>query len=135
MHGTPIYNLLVLRARDLNRARTFYRALGMELAQHSHGSGPVHLVSEIEGRVFEIYPLSDNDVPTSSARIGFAVPSVDDVYQALLAAGGQKVSSPKNSQWGRRAIVADPDGHRVELTANTTVSRAPGPQNKFGRKR
>lgn len=123
MHGTPITcNLLVLRARDLNRAQEFYRALGMELVQHSHGSGPVHLVSEVEGQVFEIYPLSQNDVPTNSARIGFSVPSVDDAYRALLAAGGQKVSSPRNSQWGRRAVVADPDGHYVELTAHATAS-------------
>jgi lactoylglutathione lyase len=123
MHGTTIAcNLLVLRARDLDRALEFYRALGLELVQHSHGNGPVHLASESEGQVFEIYPLGHNDVPTSSARIGFSVPSVDATYRALLAAGGQQVSSPRNSQWGRRAIVADPDGHRVELTALATSS-------------
>lgn len=123
MHDTPIVcNLLVLRALDLNRALKFYRALGLELVQHSHGNGPVHLASESEGQVFEIYPLRQNEVPTTSARIGFSVPSVDAAYQALLAAGGQQVSSPRDSQWGRRAIVADPDGHRVELTAPASSS-------------
>ena len=114
-------NLLVIRARDMNRAREFYKALGLELVQHSHGSGPIHLASEVEGQVFEIYPLEGNDLPTSSARIGFSVPSVDDAYRALIAAGGQNVSSPRDSPWGRRAVVADPDGHRVELTAHSNA--------------
>jgi len=110
-------NLLVIRARDMSRAHEFYKALGMDLVQHSHGTGPMHLASEVEGQVFEIYPLSDNDIPTSSARIGFCVPSVDEACDALVSAGGRIVSAPKDSQWGRRAVVADPDGHRVELTA------------------
>lgn len=115
-------NLLVLRARDLERAEAFYRALGLEFVQHSHGTGPVHLTSETAGRVFEIYPLGDNELPTSSTRIGFSVPAVDDTYQALLAAGGQNLSSPKNSPWGRRAVVVDPDGHRVEISTHAEDS-------------
>jgi lactoylglutathione lyase len=119
MPGSPAtFNLFVLRSRDLNRARAFYSALGVEFTEHSHGRGPVHLANETDGRVFEIYPLTEKDVPTSSARIGFSVPSVDDAYQSLLGVGGQAVSSPRNSPWGRRAVVADPDDHRVELTAS-----------------
>jgi lactoylglutathione lyase len=119
MTANPVvFNLVVLRSHDLKRARAFYGALGVEFSQHSHGHGPEHLANEFDGQVFEIYPLAENDVPTSSARIGFSVQSVDDAYQALLAVGGQAVTSPQNSQWGRRAVVADPDGHRVELTAS-----------------
>lgn len=75
------------------------------------------MACELVQQVFEIYPLGDCDPPKASARIGFAVPSVDDAYTALLNAGGQSVSPPKDSPWGRRAVIADPDGHRVELTA------------------
>jgi predicted enzyme related to lactoylglutathione lyase len=74
------------------------------------------LASETTEQVFEIYPLKDDALPTSSTRIGFSVASVDDTYAALIAVGGQSVSSPKDSPWGRRAVVSDPDGHRVELT-------------------
>lgn len=111
-----VFNLVVIRSRDLNRARGFYQALGVPLSEHSHGHGPVHLVNEAGGRVFEIYPLTENDAPTRSTRIGFMVESVDETYQALLAAGGHAVASPQESPWGRRAVVADPDGHCVELT-------------------
>jgi predicted enzyme related to lactoylglutathione lyase len=113
-------NLVVLRSSNLSRAARFYRALGLDLTEHSHGKGPVHLVSETQGQVFEIYPLAEQSTPTNSTRIGFAVPSVDEAYEALLAAGGQAVSSPKNSKWGRRAVVSDPDGHRVELSKSAS---------------
>ena len=112
-------NLVVLRARDLDRARAFYGALGLEFVRHSHGSGPIHLASEMNGQVFEIYPLSNRDQSTTSVRVGFSVPSVDAALPALLAAGGELISSPKDSPWGRRAVVADPEGHRVELTSQT----------------
>jgi len=92
-------NLVVLRAQDLDRASTFYRALGLEFVRHAHGNGPVHLASEMKDQIFEIYPLVDDCPPTSSARIGFSVSSVDDTYSALLAAGGKSVSSPKDSPW------------------------------------
>ncbi|MCB0325603.1 MAG: hypothetical protein KDD69_18605, partial [Bdellovibrionales bacterium] len=87
--------------------------------RHAHGSGPVHLASECAGLVFEIYPITNGVESTSSARIGFLVPSVDDAFRAALSAGGTQASSPKDSEWGRRAVVADPDGHRVELTAKS----------------
>ena len=114
---TVTCNLIVLRSRDLDRAYSFYRALGLSFTRHSHGSGPIHLASESAGQVFEIYPLTDQGAPTNSTRVGFAVPSVDDTYASLLSAGGIPVAPPKDSQWGRRAVVADPDGHRVELSA------------------
>jgi predicted enzyme related to lactoylglutathione lyase len=117
---TVVCNLIVLRSRNLDLSNTFYRALGLDFTQHSHGKGPVHLASESLEQVFEIYPLSDGETPTSNTRIGFSVPYVDEMYQALLAAGGKSVSTPKDSPWGRRAVVADPDGHRVELTASTS---------------
>lgn len=114
----PVFcNLIVIRSRDLDRAAEFYAALGLSLKRHSHGSGPLHLASENAGQVFEIYPLGENGESTSAARIGFSVPSVDEAYSALLSAGGKEVSAPKLSPWGRRAVICDPDGHRIELTA------------------
>jgi predicted enzyme related to lactoylglutathione lyase len=104
----------------LERADAFYSALGLNLKRHSHGNGPVHLASEYAGHVFEIYPLAEDGLATTEARLGFSVPSVDDAYSALLAAGGKEVSAPKLSPWGRRAVVSDPDGHRIELTAGNT---------------
>ncbi|MCC9606297.1 VOC family protein [Blastopirellula sp. JC732] len=112
----PRCNLIVIRARDIDVAGIFYNALGLQFVRHSHGKGPIHLAADMADQVFEIYPLADGDPPTTSARIGFAVADVDATYAALLAAGGQSISAPKDSPWGRRAVIADPEGHRVEIT-------------------
>ena len=114
--NVPRLNLVVLRVADLNRAADFYRLLGLEFTQHAHGSGPLHFASEIDGFVFELYPASPEQPVSPSTRIGFAVADVDDAATKLSAAPGAKlVSAPKDSEWGRRAVVAGPDGHRVEL--------------------
>lgn len=110
-------NLIVIRSSNLERAVTFYRALGLDLSCHSHGKGPEHYAFEENGLTFEIYPLSDKSLPTHSTRIGFAVHCVDDTYTKALAAGAKSLLSPQDSEWGRRAVIVDPDGHRVELTS------------------
>lgn len=116
MPETVFCNLIVIRSYDLDRAAIFYTALGLTLVRHAHGNGPNHLAHEANGQVFEIYPLDKDQIATTGTRIGFSVPSVDATYAAAIAAGGQSVSAPRKSPWGRRAVVSDPDGHRVELT-------------------
>jgi lactoylglutathione lyase len=111
-------NLLVLRVADLERAAAFYRLLGFEFNQHAHGSGPMHYASESNDFVFELYKSSDEQPISSSARIGFAVSDVDTMSAKLCTVPGTKlIAAPKDSPWGRRAVVADPDNHRVELVA------------------
>jgi predicted enzyme related to lactoylglutathione lyase len=115
--GSLRINLIVLRVADLARSETFYRVLGLNFARHAHGSGPEHLVCEINGVVFELYPASSEQPVSSSARIGFEVNDVDALVAQLSSVIGAKIIvAPKDSEWGRRAVVADPDGHRVELT-------------------
>jgi len=114
--SSPRISLLVLRVSDLERAADFYRLLGFEFKKHAHGSGPEHYASETEGLVFELYPASAKQPVSCSVRIGFAVEDVDAMTARLEGVAGAKVvSMPSDSEWGRRAVVADPDGHRVEL--------------------
>ncbi len=117
INTSPFCNLVVLRSRDLDQAHLFYSALGLSFVRHAHGKGPEHLASEVDGHVFEIYPLQNEGGITSATRVGFAVSSVDDAYKAVVGAGGSSISEPADAPWGRRAVVVDPDGHRVELTA------------------
>jgi lactoylglutathione lyase len=108
-------NLVVLRSPDMARAAAFYSRLGLEFRQHRHGSGPEHFAAELPGGgVFELYPATDG-ASTLGTRIGFRVPSVDHAVAALSDYPSAVVSAPRDSEWGRRAVVADPDGHRVEL--------------------
>jgi len=108
-------NLVVLRSPDITRASEFYSSLGLEFTRHQHGNGPEHLAAEIGDGVFELYPLSPDGPSTLGTRIGFSVPSLDSAIAAISEYPGAVISPPKDSQWGRRAVVADLDGHRVEL--------------------
>jgi lactoylglutathione lyase len=108
-------NLVVLRSSDIVRAAAFYARLGLRFSQHRHGSGPEHFTAELPGGVFELYPLSSDGHSTLGTRIGFRVPSVDAVLATLSDYPGAVVTPARDSEWGRRAVVADPDGHRVEL--------------------
>jgi len=109
-------NLVVLRSPDIARAAAFYTRLGLQFSHHRHGNGPEHLTAELPGgAVFELYPISSDGASTLGTRIGFRVPSVDAALAALSDYPNAIVTPARDSEWGRRAVVADPDGHRVEL--------------------
>jgi lactoylglutathione lyase len=116
----PILNLLVLRSPDIDRAAGFYRQMGLLFTKHAHGSGPEHYSSMVNGMVFEIYPLGPKSSATTGTRIGFSVASVDGVVLLLQEIGAAVVSAPQDSEWGRRAVVKDLDGHVIELVTSAT---------------
>jgi catechol 2,3-dioxygenase-like lactoylglutathione lyase family enzyme len=114
MDSTPALNLLVIRTGDLEPAARFYAALGVEVARERHGGGPEHLAARLGPVVFEVYPQGDG--PSSvGVRLGFRVASAAQAVEAARAAGGSVVSGPQPSPWGVRAVVADPDSHKIEL--------------------
>ena len=109
-------NLVVIRSADIERAAAFYRLLGLDFVKHAHGSGSEHFSSKLDQATFEIYPPRGGSDSTMGTRLGFGIASLDVTVTKLQKAGARIVSLPKASPWGRRAIVDDPDGHRVELT-------------------
>lgn len=108
-------NLVVLRSSNLAGAVAFYSHLGLRFMAHRHGNGPEHFAAEVSGAVFELYPLSPAGLSTLGTRIGFRVASVDAALAALNDYPNAIVTPAKDSEWGRRAVVTDPDGHRIEL--------------------
>ncbi len=112
--ASPLMNLVVIRSGDIDRAAHFYGALGLVLTKHRHGTGPMHYACEWDRFVFEIYPVGASG-PTAAVRMGFSVEDVDSVVEALQAVGGELRSGPDDSEWGRRAVMKDLDGHTVEI--------------------
>ena len=108
-------NLVVVFAHNLEAAREFYASLGLTLQPEQHGTGPRHYAETLGAAVFEIYPDRDGE-RRGKLRIGFQVASVDGIVQQLRQRQVPILSEPKESAWGRRAVVEDPDGNRVELT-------------------
>jgi hypothetical protein len=99
----------------MERAAAFYQGMGLLFTRHAHGSGPEHLASDVNGMVFEIYPLTPKSVPTAGVRIGFKVEDVDEIVNSLSKIGASVITPPSESEWGRRAIIKDFDGHVIEL--------------------
>jgi catechol 2,3-dioxygenase-like lactoylglutathione lyase family enzyme len=121
-HALPNLNLVVLRSPDIERAAAFYREMGFSFTRHSHGSGPEHYSSEVSGIVFEIYPATAKSPPTTGTRIGFRVDSVGALVTSLTKLGAELVTPPSDSEWGRRAVIKDPDGHVIELLTPKSAS-------------
>ena len=104
-------NLLVLRTSRLEDVRAFYSMLGAKFQREQHGNGPEHYAAILgDDFVLELYPCVDGAMPDSGLRLGVKVGNIGDVLRSI----GQPVV-PRQTQWGLRALVRDPDGRTVEL--------------------
>jgi len=107
-------NLLVLRCRDLEKAKSFYECFGMSFQRHAHGSGPEHYAAEDDRGVFELYPLSSDATSADNGGLGFAQPDLVAV-SAKLVSRGVAPQPITDKPWGKTFVVRDPDGRRVEV--------------------
>ncbi len=108
-------SLVVIRAQDIDRLASFYAALGFQFTKHRHGKGPEHLSSTIGETVFEIYPANGANDSTASTRLGFSVPSLTEALGQLRGLDATVLVEPSDTPYGRRAVVKDFEGHKVEL--------------------
>ena len=107
-------NLIVLRVKDIDASARFYAALGITFKREQHGRGPIHLTGEAGQVLLELYPAGQGAC-SEAVRLGFSVCSLEGMLESIAAAGGTVVSEPKPGPGGVRAVLADPDGNRVEL--------------------
>lgn len=110
--------LLVLPSNNLDQTALFYSKLGITFDRHRHGTdrepGPEHLAAELTGCILEFYPATTT--PIQPVRFGLRVPNLDTAIASFQDAPEAIVSPPKQTPWGRRALLKDPDGHKIELT-------------------
>lgn len=111
-------NLLVIRSAIPDELAKFYAYFGYDFDYHRHGNGPWHYAATKAGVTLEIYPLkSSQSAPDIQLRLGFTVIDIDELLEKLAA---EILSSPKDSEWGRRALIVDPEGRKVEITQVST---------------
>ena len=110
-------SLIVLRVKDIEVSTRFYTALGISFTMEQHGSGPSHMAGQAGAVVLELYP-ADPGSTTTAIRLGFSVPSFEGLLKSIIEAGGTIISAPKRGPRGVRAVLADPDGNRVEVVEN-----------------
>lgn len=120
-----LLNLVVLCSQDVERSKSFYEALGLQFLKERHGSGPEHYACELGKTVIEIYPLTAEKAVAPCTRLGFTVSSIEEVAARLAKLDQRLISGPRESPWGSRAVVQDPDGHRVELIEQRKIENEP----------
>lgn len=108
-------NLLVIRSVNAKELSEFYELLGIKFEYHCHGNGPWHYSSIINQLVFEIYPTKKPDNNTLGVRLGFEVDKLELVLEKINRSRGQKIKAPFESEFGRIAVVQDPEGRKIEL--------------------
>ncbi len=64
--------------------------------------------------VFEIYPRQKEEA-ACEVRLGFRVDSLQTALEKLQQLKPVMISSPKETPWGKRSVLQDPDGHTIEL--------------------
>jgi len=113
---TPQINLLVIRTNQPATLAKFYELLGMKFQYHQHGNGPFHYATDLNGFIFEIYPLLKNQQEADkSLRLGFSVPKLEGLILQLKKNNIEIVKAPSHVEWGYIAIIKDLDGRKIEL--------------------
>lgn len=114
---------------DLDRAREFYRHLGLEIAAdpEGHGHAEVELAGGIRLMFDTVATMHEFDKewargtgsPTATFAFSFDSPAeVGAKYEELLAAGATSHKEPWDAFWGQHyAVVRDPDGNELALYA------------------
>jgi catechol 2,3-dioxygenase-like lactoylglutathione lyase family enzyme len=115
---------------DLDRAREFYRRLGLEIAEDPEGHG--HAEAELAGGIRLMFDTEEtmhsfdeswargSGSPTATLAFSFDSPAdVDAKHEELVGAGATTHKEPWDAFWGMRyAVLRDPDGNEVALYAN-----------------
>ncbi|MEO0468831.1 MAG: VOC family protein [Bacteroidota bacterium] len=108
-------NLLVIRSPDPDQLVPFYEAWGLRFAHHRHGSEPLHYAAEMNELVFEIYPCKYGQTPSIHIRLGFEMEDVKNVLEKVSTSGGMILQDLQQTEFGKVAIVQDPEGRKLEL--------------------
>jgi catechol 2,3-dioxygenase-like lactoylglutathione lyase family enzyme len=119
-------SVVTLGARDLDALRAFYRGLGWRLAVDLEDFAAF----ETRGAVLTLYPLdrlADDGrqqvagAPGQFRGVALAInvdrrEQVDEVVDAVRAAGGRVTREPVQEEWGgRSAYFADPEANVWEV--------------------
>lgn len=121
-------NAVGVTTSDFKKTITFYTILGFKFNKHNEGDdhldsipeeGSIRLMIDTKSLVEEIIgeePMHGNH---SAFALEYDSPEeINEIVQKLKSEGFTVVKEPWDAFWGQRyAIVADPDGYKVDLYA------------------
>ena len=110
-----------LAVRDLEASIQFYGdVLGLPVRdddgeQPFRWIGGPYSVVATDDVVLALFPAVEA-AATSAATLGFTLPDLEAVHERAVATAASVYDELRDTQWGRRAMYHDPDGHVVVVT-------------------
>ncbi len=90
----PEIDLVVIYCADLSACRNFYQELGITFRRESHGNGPEHFSTTLDGgTVLELYPAKTAE-NTGRLRLGLTVRQ--DAISSRLPLGRHILRDPED---------------------------------------
>jgi hypothetical protein len=112
--------LLVIRSAIPEQLAEFYGGLGATFEYHRHGQSPFHYSAQIGPTVLEIYPLTKSqEKPDITIRLGFSVDRFENTIKELADRNVNFYQQVTQTEWGLMAVIADPEGRKIELYKKT----------------
>ena len=113
-------SFLKFTVSDLPTMQAFYqKAFGLQVQKRLDNPGSTELIlTNPKGLDLALVFYKDGRKLTlgnANGPIGFYLKDVDSVYQSAMAAGATSKTAPRTAGNARVAIVADPEGHDIEL--------------------
>ena len=113
-------SFLKFTVSDLPTMEAFYeKAFGLQVQKRLDNPGSTELIlTNPKGLDLALVFYKDGRKLTlgnANGPIGFYLKDVDSVYQSAMAAGATSKVAPRTAGNARVAIVADPEGHDIEL--------------------
>ena len=120
--------LITLGVADLERAKTFYAALGWTPTREVEGQVVFYQINGMALGFFGLGPLA-NDQGRPNAQLGTGAMTlaqnfnteaeVDAAYKSAIEAGATVLKEPQKVFWGGYSgYYADPDGHVWDVAHN-----------------
>jgi predicted enzyme related to lactoylglutathione lyase len=113
-------SFLKFTVTDLPTMQAFYeKAFGMTQQKRLDNPASTEVIlTDPKGLDLALVHYKDNRKITlgdANGPIGFYLKDVDGAYQRAMAAGAVSRVAPRSVPDGRVALVADPEGHEIEL--------------------
>ena len=115
------FSMTMLVCDDVARSRDFYRdVMGLPVAIDA---APHWVDFDLGGGLkLGLHPKADHmPVAPGSMSVGFQVDDVDALIAKLQSDGVKVCQEPQDQDFGRLAIIADPDGYTVQVVTPKTA--------------
>jgi len=109
---------ILLYSPDAERLAGFYRdVLGIPLEAEQHGNAPPHYGCELGEIHFAIHPAKPGETHAAGAvRLAFEVFDLDEHMRQMDEHNVNVIARPQNMGPMKLAVIADPDGNKIEFT-------------------